>query len=211
MEKTVYAYNNAASAYEEKFSRNETYKKHALFFADMFRPGDDILDIGCGPGLNSALFSGKGLNVTGVDSSVAMIKLAEKNCPEGRFVNKAAADFKAEKRYDGICMAFVIVHMKDSEAEKLINRIPGMIKEGGKVYISFMTGKNEGYETTSFSEDEFYFNYFDAEKITAQFENNGFKLISSRSDPYEEADGSFTTEIFLVFEKLNTADKPESF
>ena len=66
-EKTVYAYNKAARAYEEKFSRNETYKKHALFFADQFEPGDDILDIGCGPGLNSALFTGKGLNVTGVD------------------------------------------------------------------------------------------------------------------------------------------------
>ena len=201
MEKTVYAYNNAASAYEEKFSRNETYKKHALFFAEMFKPGDDILDIGCGPGLNSALFTVKGLNVTGVDSSASMIKLAEKNCPEGEFINTSAADFKTEKRYDGICMAFVIVHMRNSEVDGLFKRLPLMTKESGKVYISFMTGKNEGYETTSFSKDEFYFNYFEAEKIKAQLENNGFKLISNKTDPYEEADGSFTTEVFLVFEK----------
>ena len=203
MEKIVYAYNNCASAYEEKFSKNETYKQHALSFAELFKPGDYILDIGCGPGLNSSLFAERDLNVTGVDSSAEMIKLAEKNCPEGEFINAAAADFKTVKRFDGICLAFVIVHMEDEKVSELLDRLPSMIRKKGRVYISFMSGKKAGYELTSFSENEIYFNYFESEKITAHFESNGFKLISRKTDPYEEADGSFTDDIFLVFEKTD--------
>ena len=201
MEKTLYAYNNCASAYEEKFSKNKTYKKHALLFADHFEEGASILDAGCGPGLNSALFAGRKLSVTGIDYSEEMIKLAEKNCPEGDFIHVRFEEFETDNKFDGICLSFVIVHMENEKAESLINRVSSLIKNGGRVYISFMTGKKPGYEHTSFAEDEIYFNYFEKEYIISLFNNNGFELISSHTDPYEEADGSFTDDIFLIFEK----------
>ena len=202
MNKTISAYNNCASAYEDKFSKNEIYKQHALSFASLFESDSSILDIGCGPGLNSALFAERGISVTGIDSSIEMIKLAEKNCPAGKFINTSADIYEAENKFDGLCLSFVIVHMEDSQVGVLLDRLSGMIKKGGYVYISFMVGKKPGYELSSFAKDEMYYNYFDKDKIISQFDSNGFELYSSHTDPYEEADGSFTDDIFLVFRKI---------
>ena len=199
MNKTVSAYNNCASAYEEKFRKNETYKKHALAFASLFESGSSILDIGCGPGLNSAIFSDRGILLTGIDPSSEMIKLAEKNCPDGEFINISADIFETDIKFNGLCLSFVIVHMKDDKVEELLNSLPGMITGGGYVYISFMAGKTPGYELSSFAEDEIYYNYFNKEAIISRFDINGFELISSCTDPYEEADGSLTDDIFLIF------------
>ncbi len=202
MDKTVSAYNNCASAYEEKFSKNETYNQHALSFASLFEAGSSILDIGCGPGLNSALFTGRGISVTGIDPSSEMIRLAEKNCPAGNFINISADMYESQKKFDGLYLSFVIVHMDDDKVETLLDRLHFMIKTGGYVYISFMVGKTPGYELSSFAKDEIYYNYFNKDEIISRFHNNDFELISSHTDPYEEADGSFTDDIFLVFKKV---------
>ena len=203
MEKTLYAYNNCASDYEEKFSKNEVYRNHAQRFADLFDEGAEILDAGCGPGLNSALFAVRKLKVTGLDFSEEMIKLAEKNCPEGEFHNISIEEMRKDKKYNGICLSFVIVHMENKAVETLISGLPSILESDGLVYISFMTGKKAGYETTSFTEHEIFFNYFDREYIASLFEINGFSLLRSDTEPYEEADGSFTDDIFLVFEKTS--------
>ncbi len=203
MNKTLFAYNNSASAYEDKFSKNLTYRNHALSFSSFFAEGSSILDVGCGPGLNSALFAEKKMSVTGIDFSEEMVRLAEKNCPEGIFHNKSVEELDTDKKYDGICLSFIIVHLENKQVEELINTLPHLVKEGGRVYISFMTGKKPGYELSSFAKDEIYYNYFEVDYIISLFSENGFKLLSSDKDPYEEADGSFTDDIFLVFEYGN--------
>ncbi len=199
MNKTKFAYDRASHEYERKFSNNIEYIKQVSFFSDLFSEGSSILDIGCGPGLNAKIFSRKELHVTGFDISPEMVKLAKRNCPNGTFfvssVNKFTTDFK----FDGICLSFIIVHLKTDDVVSLLNKLPLFVKKTGKIYISFMAGKKPGYETTSFSKNKIYFNYFQKGFIVSCFEKNGFNLIYSSTAPYEENDGSVTEDIFLIF------------
>jgi len=208
--KTVFAYNVAAKKYEKKFFHYEIYLRQITLFSDLFTAGQSILDLGCGPGLNAGIFSRKGLSVTGVDNSSEMINLARKNCPEGDFQLASATDFLPQNRYDGICLSFIIVHLETDKVVELLQRISGYIKPEGKLYVSFMSGKEPGYEKTSFSENEIYFNYFDKDFIIITLEENGFSLISSHTAPYEEPSGDSTEDHFLTF-SCNIGSDPFPF
>ena len=53
------------------------------------KPGDDVLDIGCGPGYYVAEIAGTvapGGSVTGIDRSAAMLGSAERRCLETTYV-----------------------------------------------------------------------------------------------------------------------------
>ncbi len=202
MNKTVFAYNNTAENYEKKFSQYDEYLKQISTFADLFKPGQSILDMGCGPGLNAGIFSHKGLSVTGVDNSSEMIHLAKKNCPGGNFLLTSVTDFLTNDKFDGICLSFIIVHLETDIVVELLQRISGFIKPDGKLYISFMSGRKPGYEKTSFSEHVIYFNYFNKDFVSANLEAAGFSLISSNTAPYKEPNGDITEDHFLIFTRF---------
>lgn len=56
-------------------------------------PGDSILDVGCGTGQVAARLSSRGLRVTGVDESEAMLTLARQNAPGSTFIQGDARSF----------------------------------------------------------------------------------------------------------------------
>ena len=200
LNKTLIAYDIAANDYEKKFINYNEYKKRIEYFAKLFTKESSILDAGCGPGLNSIIFSNMGLVVEGFDISKQMVKLAMKNCPTGTFSVSSVENFITNKKYDGICLSFIIVHLTKKETVSLISKIKDYINDKGKVYISFMTGKAHGYETTSFSKKEIYFNYYEKDEIISLFVSRNFQLISADSAPYHEQNGDITEDVFLIFD-----------
>ena len=50
MNKTLFAYDHSASAYEKKFASYETYLTRIESFADSLKEQSSVLDMGCGPG-----------------------------------------------------------------------------------------------------------------------------------------------------------------
>lgn len=196
---TSYSYDDSALAYENRFSRFEEYRNRIIRFAKAFTAGDRLLDLGCGPGQNSRIFADFGLKVQGLDLSREMIARARENCPEGEFRVGSAGSIPWEGPFQGICLAFLIVHLKDKETASLIGRLPELLQPGSRVYISFMSGKQPGLETTSFSSQPIYFNYYNSTWINALMEGCGFLLIREETAPYREEDGSSTADHFLEY------------
>ena len=196
---TLDSYNESAEKYNQKFSEYEPYKKQIRSFLSLFNEASDILDAGCGSGLNAKTFAEAGHRVTGFDFSSSMIEIAKQNCPGGDFRISTVQNFDTERLFDGILLSFIIVHLSDEDAEGLIDRVSRMIKPGGYIYISFMTGKMPGWETTSFSDSDIFFNYYEADNIIRRFVSKGFRLESRDSEPYPEGDGTITEDVFLVF------------
>jgi SAM-dependent methyltransferase len=59
------------------------------------RPGDRILDVGCGPGRHAVLLAKAGLNVTGIDVSLRFLELAAESA---RAAGVGAAFFEVDAR-----------------------------------------------------------------------------------------------------------------
>ena len=199
MNRTWESYESSAEKYNEKFSRYDPYLRQIGQFIEKLPPGAGILDMGCGTGLNAREFSRAGHRVDAFDYSEAMLALARKNCPAGRFSRSTLQDYRTPERFDGVCLSFIIVHLPDEEVEALISRLGSLLKPEGLVYISFMSGKTPGYEKTSFSDGEIFFNYFSKERITGLFTEARFTPVYSAVEPYREPDGSLTADNFLIF------------
>ncbi len=87
---------------------SEGYDRHARFVTDLGmpvlellapRPGERILDVGCGDGVLTKKISGLGCQVVGLDSSAAFVASARKLGLE--VVEKSAYDMDFGPRFDG--------------------------------------------------------------------------------------------------------------
>lgn len=198
--KVEYAYNLNAAQYTTTVSSNKDYRSQIKKFASMLSEKSSVLDLGCGPGINSQIMIDAGHIVTGLDASVSMVELAKKNCLMGTFERGSVLDYRASGQYDAVILSFIIVHLNNNEKSKLFKNLVEMIVPGGKLYISYMIGRKPGWETTSFSDDPIFFNYYDKDKISGELLTLGFYQIDEKTIPYKETDGLFTNEIFQIYQ-----------
>ena len=208
---TQEAYNLSAEKYRKRFENYAPYRSSIEKFISLLPPNSRILDAGCGPGINAKRFVEHNHVVTGIDFSIEMIRLAKENCPGGEFQAADLKDIRLDTKYDAVCASFVIVHLTDNETDRFLVKLPHLLT-GKKpmLYLSFMTGKTPGYEKTSFSDSPIYFNYYDEKLMKKKLAELGFTLLSADEEPYQEADGTITKDVFLILEYHGKFKKGES-
>jgi trans-aconitate 2-methyltransferase len=80
------------------------------------RAGERILDVGCGPGQLTAQIAAAGAEVTGIDSSPAMIAEARKNYPNLRFELMDAARMPYDRQFHGVFSNAALHWVRDAGA-----------------------------------------------------------------------------------------------
>src|ERR1035441_5817280 len=80
------------------------------------RSGERILDVGCGPGQLTAQIAAAGAEVTGIDSSPAMIAEARKNYPELRFELTDAGRMAYDRQFHAVFSNAALHWVRDAEA-----------------------------------------------------------------------------------------------
>ncbi|MGD8835986.1 MAG: class I SAM-dependent methyltransferase [Desulfobacteraceae bacterium] len=197
---TIEAYNNNAGKYASLFMDFKSYKEKMSRFQHNYLPKKAyILDVGCGPGNNAQFLAGidDSYKIEGFDLSVEMINIAKLNVPGGNFWVQDITDIKPDKKYDAIIASFCIVHLSNEETISFVQKISKMLNEKGTLYLSFMEGKKAGIETTSFSDDYIFFNYYERNKIKKLLAENSIKTVEMLDDDYQEEDGSITKDVFI--------------
>lgn len=200
---TIDAYNKNFSGFTDKFMNYSPYAIHVIDFAGLLEDGFKVLDIGCGPGnVAKQLCALKKLAITGIDLSSEMLKIAKANVPDGIFhlQDSRKASFPLGY-FDAVVLSFSIVHLDDDEANAILINALKWLQSGGYLYLSFMEGKQPGFETTSFSTQPLYFNYYQETEIKELLKENGMDCFRSVRQDYLETDGSNTTDIFLFGKK----------
>ncbi|KGK82439.1 methylase [Desulfosporosinus sp. HMP52] len=202
--KTITAYDKNSLAFNDKFIDYPPYQNMISEFINLLKPVTKVLDLGCGPGnvARQLMLAGKNFTLKGIDLSEEMIKLARKNAPAGNFSCEDIRDisFNAES-FDAIFLSFCIVHLNHTEVISLLEKVSNYLMREGKLYLSFMEGKKDGFENTSFSKEEIYFFYHSANRVKKILEDNHLSIIELKKQNYPESDGSITTDVFIFAEK----------
>ncbi|HQA53676.1 MAG TPA: methyltransferase domain-containing protein [Spirochaetota bacterium] len=200
----IKAYNKNASKFASRFADFEPYLNAMDDFIKLLKDNCSCLDLACGPGSFSSRIASRfnGAKITGIDISSSMIDLAKAAVPKGDFkcMNILEAEFD-DAQFDAVLLSFCIVHLNRDEAISIIEKSALFLKSGGLLYISFMEGKTDGFEKTSFSDDDIYFHYHNENEIIQVIKDNSLRAVKRFSQDYAEADGSITKDVFVFAEK----------
>ncbi len=102
------------------------------------KPGERILDLGCGPGQLTKKIAESGADVTGLDASTEMIGQARQNYPELRFVLQDATRMEFDGEFDGVFSNAALHWMLNASA--VANGIARALRKGGRL-VAELGGK----------------------------------------------------------------------
>jgi trans-aconitate methyltransferase len=102
------------------------------------RPGERILDLGCGSGQLTAKIAESGAEVIGLDRSEEMIAAARRNFPASRFEVADAANFTVDTPADGAFSNAALHWVKD--ADGVAKSVARALRPGGRFVVE-MGGK----------------------------------------------------------------------
>ncbi|MEH2453428.1 methyltransferase domain-containing protein [Nostoc sp.] len=120
--------------YQEKHAFVWQYGEDLLKFLNP-KPGESILDLGCGTGQLTEKIAQAGAEVMGVDHAATMIEKARQNYPHIRFDVADARNFQVDKPLDAVFSNAVLHWVK--EADSAIASIHQALKPGGRFVAEF--------------------------------------------------------------------------
>lgn len=176
-----------AELYDQKHDFVFKYGENVLDILEP-KPGEQILDLGCGSGYLTNSIREQGAEVLGVDSSAEMIAKAKQNYPQTDFKVADATNLGFDASFNAVFSNAVLHWIKAEDQPKMINAVFMALKSGGR-FVAEMGGEGNvglmistlrktlaehGYQQQS--EMEYLF-FPSIEEYTSMLENAGFKVI----------------------------------
>jgi ubiquinone/menaquinone biosynthesis C-methylase UbiE len=191
----------------EDFSRTRNkFWEEMSFISDYAKDGDRVLDLGCGNGRLSELFSEKKIEYYGVDFSEGLINIARKRYPKLNFQVADALNLPfPDGFFDKVFSVAVFHHIPSAELRiKFLKEASRALKPGGtlilsvwsfslpkeiRLFVKYFFLKFFKREDVDFR-DAFvpwgnkllrYVHSFSKKELTLLFLEVGFKIVESRA------------------------------
>jgi len=174
-EETINAYNKGAETFAKKFKERfdlKRRKEFQIFINNL--PGKKILDLGCGAGDHSLYFKEQGLDVTSIDLSDEMIKLAKQKGLNAIKMDIEDLKFNANT-FDGIWAACSLQHVQKKDLPRVLFNLRDILKDKGILFINVFEGEGEENREGKFGRR--FFSYWKEEELMSILEKD-FDLIN---------------------------------
>jgi SAM-dependent methyltransferase len=151
-------------------------------------PGSpDVLEIGCGAGVEPTPTFAKRGRLVGIDISHAQIERARAVVPGATFIHGdvTSAAFDSES-FDAVVALYVLTHIPSAELPSLLQRIAGWLRAGGVLLATF--GSRGPHD--SFVEDflgvPMFFSGYDSKTNERLVREAGLAVLESRLEHIQE-------------------------
>jgi SAM-dependent methyltransferase len=120
-----------AAPYASSFEALTAVTVDALLDAVDAREGTDLLDVGTGPGFVAAAAAARGATVTGIDVADAMVEIAQRRVPAGRFQRGSAESLPLpDASFDAVVANFVLLHL--GHPDRAVAEARRVLRRGGR-------------------------------------------------------------------------------
>lgn len=177
------AYERYADAYAHHRSDRSGIRPHIERFVSLLPGAARVLDIGCGPGVDTGSLALRGVHTIALDIAERFLELAAPHTG-GRVVQ---ADQRylpfASAAFDGVWANACLLHLSKREAPGALAEIARVVKPGGYVYTAMQLGSGEGIEPPSETsrgvQAPRYFARYEAEEWLALLRGAGLEHIDA--------------------------------
>ncbi|MCV2881618.1 class I SAM-dependent methyltransferase [Actibacterium sp. XHP0104] len=167
-DKTIRFYDQQSEAYR-KLAEGFENSRLIRLMQDL-PAGAHVLDLGCGPGHDSAQLARAGFKVTAMDASREMLR--EAALCAGVTTRHASFDMLDDvAAFDAVWANFSLLHAPKAEFPAHLAAIHRALRPGGVLVFSLKTGSGEGRDRL----DRFY-SYYEVEELTGLLEAAGFRV-----------------------------------
>ena len=126
-------FDERAKGWDEDTVKNDRIIQTILDNA-LVEEGKDVLDVACGTGVLFEDYLSRGVNVTAVDISPEMVKVARRKFPQVQVLCCDVQELEKDKRFDCIMVYNAFPHFP--EPEKLIEALSSMLRPGGTLTVA---------------------------------------------------------------------------
>lgn len=153
-------------------------------------PDRRVIDAGCGTGRLAAHLWTAGLNVTGVDLSLTMVRVARRLNPEIEFTAGELTALPADDNSaDGVVSWYSIIHLKLEAIDAVAREFARILRPGGAALVAFQAGSGSRTLTRAYGHDVvLHAQLHNPDDVTRSFAAHGFELQQQLVRPPRESE-----------------------
>ena len=168
----------AAMIFEETVEETGAEEMREEFLSHLDE-GDAILDLGCGSGRDSLEFYERGYDVTPLDGSEEMCRLAEVHT-DLDVLCMTYEEMEFDDAFEGVWAKEAFIHLPKDEVRDVLLKVKEALKKHGIFYTSVCEGEFEGFS------GELYFSDFEKDELEELLSECGFHVLKTWETRDEE-------------------------
>ena len=164
-------------------------------------PGSDVLELGCGPGVDAVALADHH-RYTGVDLSAVMLSLARDRVPSGVFVRHDLTSLEMPAgSFDAVVALYVFGHVPSAQHVPTFARVFRWLRPDGVFCSSFPSGNDDDAIQDDFIGVPMFFGGIGRDAAEASLQQIGFRLEISEVKEEVEEDGATVTFLWVIARK----------
>lgn len=146
-------------------------------FAAMLRPGDLVLDVGCGPGFDAPLLRARGLRVVGVDLSQAMMRSGKGDFQQ-TLVRADMRRLPFSRAAAGLWVNASLLHLPRMDVPASLRGFGAVLRVNGILFLTLKEGAGERWISDPYGGGHpRRFTFWHADAIDATLAGAGFRIV----------------------------------
>ncbi len=178
LQKTRATYTKIALNYARSNRDRSKLDKHLARFLSLLKVGDWVLDVGCGPGFDTAVFQTHNLHTVALDYTHEMMQAGQQAL--GVQANFAQADMRQlpfAQQFDALWASASILHLAIEDVPNTLQQFRRVLHPDGVLYLSTKLGEGSVWDPISYGQEEpRHFTYWQPDALDTLLQNVGFVI-----------------------------------